>query len=64
MQEELKLRINELAQKKESEGLLAEEEAEQAKLYRLYVDELKDQMKIALHQAGFEPKKQTGLNTQ
>lgn len=57
MQEELKIRINELAKKKESEGLSTEEQAEQSKLYRLYVDELKDQMKIALHQAGFEPKK-------
>ncbi len=57
MQEELKLRINELAKKKESEGLSAEEEAEQAKLYRLYVDELKDQMKIALHKAGFDLKR-------
>ncbi len=57
MQEELKLRINELAKKKESVGLSAEEKAEQAKLYRLYVDELKDQMKIALHKAGFDLKR-------
>ena len=57
MHEDLKLRIRELAQKKASEGLSPEEQAEQAQLYRLYVDELKDQTKMALHKAGFEPKK-------
>lgn len=56
MQEELKERINELARKKKSEGLTAEEQDEQAKLYRIYIDELKDQMKISLHKAGFDPK--------
>jgi len=55
-QEELKLRINELAKKKVSAGLSTEEQAEQAQLYRLYVDELKDQMKITLQKAGFNPK--------
>ncbi len=56
MQAELKERINELARKKKEEGLTAEEQEEQAKLYRLYIDELKDQVKISLHKAGFEPK--------
>lgn len=56
MQEELKLRINELAKKKANEGLTTDEEAEQAKLYREYIDELKDQVKTSLHKAGFDPK--------
>jgi len=56
MQEELKQRINELAKKKKSEGLSTEEQAEQAELYRIYIDELKDQTKISLHKAGINPK--------
>lgn len=56
MQEDLKLRINELAKKKASEGLSTEEQAEQAKLYRIYIDELKDQVKTSLHKEGYDPK--------
>ena len=56
MQEELKLRINELARKKKNEGLSADEQEEQAKLYRIYIDELKDQLKTSLHKAGYAPK--------
>jgi len=56
MQEELKLRINELAKKKANEGLTTEEQAEQSKLYREYIDELKDQVKTSLHKAGYDPK--------
>ncbi|MDD3898914.1 MAG: DUF896 domain-containing protein [Syntrophomonadaceae bacterium] len=56
MDEELKLRINELAKKKKFEGLTKDEQAEQASLYRMYIDELKDQLKTSLDQAGIKPK--------
>lgn len=56
MQEELKERINELARKKKSEGLTPEEQNEQDKLYRIYIDEMKNQVRISLHKAGCDPK--------
>lgn len=56
MDEELKLRINELARKKKAEGLTSEEQAEQARLYRIYIDEIKQQLRCALDEAGFKPK--------
>jgi len=56
MQEELQLRINELARKKKSIGLTAEEQEEQAQLYKLYINEMKEQTKKALHDAGIKPK--------
>lgn len=56
MQEELQLRINELARKKKSIGLTAEEQAEQAELYRLYIDEIRENVKRTLEEAGI-PKK-------
>ena len=54
--EQLKLRINELAAKKKAEGLNSEEEEEQARLYRLYIDEIKAQTKCALEKADIKPK--------
>ncbi len=56
MDERLKLRINELAAKKKLMGLTVEEQAEQAELYRLYIDEIKEQLKGALENAGIKPK--------
>jgi len=56
MQEEFQLRINELARKKKDIGLTPEEQDEQAKLYRVYIDEMKKQMKTALGNAGYQPK--------
>ncbi|MDD4802041.1 MAG: DUF896 domain-containing protein [Syntrophomonas sp.] len=48
MQEESLLRINELSRKKKTEGLTAEEQAEQAELYRVFIDDIKNQVKTAL----------------
>jgi len=56
MQEELQLRINELAKKKKLVGLTTKEQEEQSKLYRIYIDEMKDQVKISLENAGHMPK--------
>ena len=56
MQEELQLRINELARKKRTVGLSQEEQAEQAELYRQYLEEIKANVKNTLDLAGI-PKK-------
>lgn len=56
MDERLQIRINELAAKKKLEGLTNEELVEQAELYRIYIDEIKEQLKGALENAGFKPK--------
>mgnify|MGYP001162051254 CR=1 FL=1 len=56
MQEELQLRINELAKKKKLVGLTTKEQEEQSKLYRIYIDEMKEQVRISLENAGHMPK--------
>lgn len=56
MQEELHLRLNELACKKKSLGLTVEEQEEQARLYRMYIDNMKEQTRKALQDAGIKPK--------
>jgi uncharacterized protein YnzC (UPF0291/DUF896 family) len=56
MQEEFHLRINELAKKKKLVGLTTKEQEEQSRLYRIYIDEMKEQTKIALEKAGHKPK--------
>lgn len=56
MHEKLQMRLNELARKKQSIGLTVEEQAEQAQLYRIYIDHMKEQTKKALQDAGFNPK--------
>lgn len=45
---ELIKRINELAAKKRGEGLTLEEEIEQKELYRLYLDNIRGQVKAHL----------------
>ncbi|MCQ4022888.1 MULTISPECIES: DUF896 domain-containing protein [unclassified Ruminococcus] len=41
-------RINELAKKKKTVGLTEEEQSEQKKLYRLYIDEMKSSLRSQL----------------
>ena len=43
MEKELLNRINELAKKKKTVGLTADELAEQKKLYKIYLDEIRTQ---------------------
>lgn len=56
MEEKDQLRINELARKKKTLGLTPEEQAEQARLYRSYIEEMKDLVKKSLQDAGIQPK--------
>jgi uncharacterized protein YnzC (UPF0291/DUF896 family) len=58
MEEELQMRINELARKKKTAGLTGAEQAEQARLYRQYIDEMKALAKQSLEQAGIQPQKE------
>jgi uncharacterized protein YnzC (UPF0291/DUF896 family) len=53
---ELLQRINELARKKRSEGLTSAEQAEQAKLYKIYLASIKEQVTTQLDAAGANPK--------
>lgn len=59
MDEELKMRLNELAKKKKIEGLSGEEQDEQTRLYRIYIDEIKEQLKCALDKKGIKPKSES-----
>ncbi len=43
MEQNLLRRINELAKKKKTVGLTAEEQAEQKKLYKIYLGEIRQQ---------------------
>jgi len=54
--DELIQRINELARKKKSQGLTPEEQVEQQKLYRIYLDAVKQQITAQLEAAGIKPK--------
>ncbi len=56
MREEQQLRINELAKKKKTVGLTEGEQLEQKELYRIYIDEMKQQVKISVENAGIPPK--------
>lgn len=57
--EELIQRINELARKKKAEGLTSEEQVEQQKLYRTYLDSVRSQLTTQLDSAGIKPKGHT-----
>ncbi|MDD2585310.1 MAG: DUF896 domain-containing protein [Syntrophomonadaceae bacterium] len=59
MKQEQLDRINELASKKKSTGLTADETEEQKQLYRLFIDEIKGQVKTQLDQAGYNSKPQS-----
>ena len=54
--EELVNRINELANKKKSEGLTPAEQAEQKKLYKIYMASIRQQVTTQLDAAGIAPK--------
>ncbi|HCF50974.1 MAG TPA: hypothetical protein DER60_11880 [Syntrophomonas sp.] len=54
--DELIQRINELARKKKSQGLTPEEQVEQQKLYRIYLDSVRTQLTTQLDAAGLKPK--------
>ncbi|MGI5921213.1 MAG: DUF896 domain-containing protein [Syntrophomonadaceae bacterium] len=49
-------RINELARKKRSEGLTAEEAIEQQQLYQVYLKSIREQVTSQLDAAGISPK--------
>jgi len=54
--DELIQRINELARKKKSQGLTPEEQVEQQKLYRIYLDSVRNQLITQLDAAGIKRK--------
>ena len=56
--EELVQRINELANKKKSQGLTLAEKAEQQKLYKIYLASIREQVTTQLDEAGITPKEQ------
>ncbi|MGI6436019.1 MAG: DUF896 domain-containing protein [Syntrophomonadaceae bacterium] len=53
---ELVQRINELARKKKNQGLTLDEQAEQKKLYRIYLDSVREQLTAQLDAACAQPK--------
>lgn len=54
--EDLIKRINELANKKKSQGLTLAEKAEQNKLYKIYLASIREQVTTQLDGAGISPK--------
>lgn len=56
MEKELLTRINELAKKKKTVGLTAEEQAEQKKLYKIYLGEIRQQFSATLDNVSVEQK--------
>ncbi len=54
--EELIKRINELANKKKTQGLTLAEKAEQKKLYKIYLGSIREQVTTQLDGAGINPK--------
>lgn len=55
-------RINELAHKKKTIGLTAEEQAEQKELYKLYLENIRGQLKNQLDNIEVVDKNPTTLN--
>ncbi len=56
MEKELLLRINELAKKKREQGLSEEEQAEQKKLYKIYLAEIRTQFNSTLDNVSVKEK--------
>ena len=56
MEKNLLQRINELAKKKKTVGLTAEEQAEQKKLYKIYLGEIRQQFSATLDNVSVEEK--------
>ena len=56
MEKNLLQRINELAKKKKTVGLTAEEQAEQKKLYKIYLGEIRQQFSATLDNVSVEDK--------
>ena len=54
MEQNLLRRINELAKKKKTVGLTAEEQAEQKKLYKIYLGEIRQQFSATLDNVPFK----------
>ncbi len=56
MEKEMLLRINELAKKKREKGLSEEEQAEQKKLYKIYLAEIRTQFNSTLDNVSVKEK--------
>ena len=56
MEQNLLQRINELAKKKKTVGLTAEEQAEQKRLYKIYLGEIRQQFSATLDNVSVEEK--------
>ena len=56
MEQNLLQRINELAKKKKTVGLTSEEQAEQKKLYKIYLGEIRQQFSATLDNVSVEEK--------